>query len=61
MISRKLRLALDFLRALPGEIAYSRRTVAYRGYLTTRYPTTIFGAGCAVSDDCDFSEGVWVG
>lgn len=61
MTSRKLRLLFEFLRALPAEIAYSRRAVAYRKYLNARFPTTIFGAGCLVSDDCRFSEGVWIG
>ncbi len=61
MINRKLRLFFEFLRALPGEMVYAKQAIAYRRYLTTRFPTTIFGSGCAVSDDCHFSEGVWVG
>lgn len=61
MIPRKLKLLLSLLRSLPGELVYARQAAAYRRYLTSQFPDTVFGPGCMASGDCHFGEGVWVG
>ena len=54
------RLMWSYLRALLGDYAEIRRAIAYRYYLSSRYPSTCFDAGCIVDDNCSFGEGVHV-
>jgi acetyltransferase-like isoleucine patch superfamily enzyme len=61
MIGQRLRLAFDFVRALPAEIVATRRAIAYRWYLATRYPSVDFGQNSMVRDDCEFEKGVYIG
>lgn len=57
----RLRLLWGFIRSLPGELVASRRALAYRYFLATTYPGTLFDPGCVVSAGCQFAEGVHVG
>ncbi len=61
IITGKFNLVTDFVRSLPREIVASRRAIAYRHYLTTHFPSTLFDPGCIVTGECSFDDGVHVG
>lgn len=61
MGSRKWKLLIGYFKSLAGDMAAARKAVAYRYYLTTRFPSTLFDPGSIVSGECHFGEGVRVG
>jgi len=58
--NRRLSLLVGYIKSLAGDFAASRRDIAYRHYLATHFPSTLFDPGCIVGDSCYFGKGVHV-